>query len=224
MPPVRCAAQFVQAHARKEDGSYSSRDPHLEHVQTHQRRDYQRRDGQGWSSKLHPKVLDYRTVDELGMHPDELDVGRKPAKPMEKLEIVKAEYMREEEQGRAKPARMLENGKKAYGLVRQFRYEYFKITVPHKNVTIKLMVSALSGDPDIFVCNRNANPQRTAHTWKSAGAGDDSVVVRPDDPLFFTGPYFIGVYGVYDSEFEICASLVRQPVQVTRRAVRASLC
>ena len=81
-------------------------------------------------------------------------------------------------QGHARPARQLENGKKVCGVVRQFRYEYFKITVPHKHVTLQIDVTALSGDPDIFVCNRNANPTQGSHTWKSAGTGDDVVTVK----------------------------------------------
>ena len=75
-----------------------SRAPSLEHIEAHKRRNHQRRDGQGWSSKLHPKVLDYRTVDELGLAPGDLVLGRKPAQVSAKLQIVEAEYMREEEQ------------------------------------------------------------------------------------------------------------------------------
>ena len=100
------------------------------------------------------------------------------------------------------------------GGVKQFCMAYFKVLVPHKNMTLRVSVNALTGDPDIFVCNRNTHPTQSQHTWKSASAGDDVVTITPDDPLFYPGAFFVGVYGIYDSTFEICATLTRQRVQV----------
>ena len=137
--------KFVEAHLRRappgapelrrppecRDLEFSSREPHEAQVQMHARRDYQRRPGEGWLSKLHPKTLDYRTVDELGMHPDELALDRKPAKEFPTLRIVETVFHGDEVVGRAKPARQLESGKKAYGSVEQFSYQYFKVTAAH---------------------------------------------------------------------------------------------
>ena len=33
------------------------------------------------------------------------------------------------------------------------------------------------------------------HTWSSSGMGDDVVEVKPSDPDYGLGAYFIGVYG-----------------------------
>ena len=33
-----------------------------------------------------------------------------------------------------------------------------QVTAPFKNMTVTVHVTAVSGDPDIFVCNRSANP------------------------------------------------------------------
>ena len=60
-------------------------------------------------------------------------------------------------------------------------------------------------------------PWQGSHTWKSADTGDDSIAIRPDDPLFYPGPFYVGVYGICDSQFEICASFVRQRVQARAR-------
>jgi hypothetical protein len=203
--------KFVEAHLRRappgapelrrppecRDLEFSSREPAAAHVEMHARRDYQRRPGSGWLSKLHPKTLDYRTaawssavwavpqlgscastghtwrlwaarysqgkavplgaqplpwvlelaaskaadstafdhagtVDELGMHPDELALDRKPAEEFPTLRIVETVFHGDDlAQGRAKPARPLESGKKAYGGVEQFSYQYFKVTATH---------------------------------------------------------------------------------------------
>ena len=72
------------------------------------------------------------TVDELGMHPDDLALDRKPAKEFPTLRIVETVFHGDDlAQGRAKPARPLESGKKAYGSVEQFSYQYFKVTATH---------------------------------------------------------------------------------------------
>ena len=225
--------KFVEAHLRRappgalelrrppecRDLEFSSKTPHAAQVEMHARRDYQRRPGEGWLSKLHPKTLDYRTVDELGMHPDDLALDRKPAEEFPTLRIVETVFHGDEQaQGRAKPARPLESGKKAYGSVEQFSYQYFKVTAPFKNMTVTVHVTAVSGDPDIFVCNRNANPTSSHHTWRSAGTGDDEVVIKPDDPMFYPGAFYIGIYGIVDSHFEITASYVRHRAQVQHQA------
>ena len=59
-------------------------------------------------------------------------------------------------------------------------------------------VKAVMGDPDVYVCNRNTYPQQNAseHTWKSQQTGDDVVYIPPHDPLFFPGPFYIGVWSM----------------------------
>ena len=130
------AHHFVHAHLRQgpelraagHDLEYASRELHAAQIEMHERRKHQRRPGEGWASKFHPKALDYRTVDELKIHPDELVLDRKPARESAALQIVETEFHGDDlAQGRAKPARQLESGKKAYGFVDQFRYEYFKV-------------------------------------------------------------------------------------------------
>ena len=65
------------------------------------------------------------------MHPDDLALDRKPAKEFPTLRIVETVFHGDEVVGRAKPARQLESGKKAYGSVEQFSYQYFKVTATH---------------------------------------------------------------------------------------------
>ena len=82
--------KFVEAHLRRappgapelrrppecRDLEFSSREPHEAHVEMHARREYQRRPGEGWLSKLHPKTLDYRTA----AHGRKCSLGSAPAR------------------------------------------------------------------------------------------------------------------------------------------------
>ena len=131
---------------------------------TRERHDRQRRPGNGWASKLHSGTLDYRTVDELGLKPEALDLHSKPATQPPRLTIVDvAANLREEAEGGTKPAFQLEDGRAVRGGVKQFCMAYFKVLVPHKNMTLRVSVNALTGDPDIFVCNRNTHPTQSQH-------------------------------------------------------------
>ena len=169
LPPY----QPVHSHQRHEDGGFSStrvgknsergrewqphqpvpppREAYLK-CDTRERRDRQRRPGTGWASKLHSGTLDYRTVDELGLKPEALDLHSKPATQPPRLTIVDvAANLREEAEGGTKPAFQLEDGRAVRGGVKQFCMAYFKVLVPHKNMTLRVSVNALTGDPDIFV-------------------------------------------------------------------------
>ena len=144
--------QYVKAHSRHEDGRYSSR-PEPRDPTTRKRREWQRREGQGWASKLHHLTLDYRTVDELGLKPEELVLPRRPATVQDRLRVVDNAKDFEGNNKMGAPAHLLESGKKMSGAVKQFQYEYYKIVVPHRNVTLRVTVETVSGDPDVFMCS-----------------------------------------------------------------------
>ena len=38
-------------------------------------------------------------------------------------------------------------------------------------MTLKVTVVTITGDPDVFICNRNTNPTHRDHTWKWATSG-----------------------------------------------------
>ena len=238
--------KFVEAHLRRappgapelrrppecRDLEFSSREPHEAHVEMHARREYQRRPGEGWLSKLHPKTLDYRTaawsrvqsgqcpssalvpphrtrlaalggsvlpgrarasgpsakaaesiafahagtVDELGMHPDDLALDRKPAKEFPTLRIVETVFHGDDlAQGRAKPARPLESGKKAYGSVEQFSYQYFKVTATHTRSSIDRIPSTEHTSYRLVRSSAytpHTSPVSSAHTLAPRLGGD----------------------------------------------------
>ena len=191
----------VQAKVRNSSTLVSQKPSHLEEAR--ERHAVQRRPGQGWRSKLH-RALDYRTVDELGLTPDQLVLDPKPPEEPAKLTIVQATRRRK---GGADSSSQysfeLEPGKRVADEVLEQSYVYYKIMVRQRNVSLKIELTAIVGDPDMYVCNRYANPQQTQHSWRSAGVGDDTVLIRPDDPLFYPGYFFIGIFGAKEARFTI---------------------
>ena len=57
-------------------------------------------------------------------------------------------------------------------------------------------------------------PTSKEHTWKSASAGDDVIFISTEHPQYSIGTYYIGIYGVYDTEYEIEAKLVEAPLNL----------
>ena len=168
------AYKYVQAHQRDNHfqnvENFSSRPiPHgLQEIR--ERHAHQRRDGQGWKSKLH-KVLDYRTVDELGLKPEQLVLSRKPITVPERLVVVEDLLRRKGGPEGNLQHHDLTPGRTESGFVLEGEYHYFRINVP-RMMALEVRLVTISGDPDMYVCNRFPNPHQTQHTWKSAGVGD----------------------------------------------------
>ena len=77
----------VTATARHGDGTYSSKAQPCHPAGGPERRlryERQHETSKGWRSKYHPKTLDYRTVDELGLTIAQLDEHRLP-----KTQVIK---------------------------------------------------------------------------------------------------------------------------------------
>ena len=155
-------------------------------------------------------------MDDLQLDPDSLEVGRKPseAPPCASFVEPSGEPPPKSKVEGKTPALPLMSGKVCRGHVAQFAYQYYKVVVPTKSMTLNVTVEALSGDPDIFVCNRNTNPNQKHHTWSSAGMGSDEVYLEPGDANFYPGAFYIGIYGAYDTEYNVLAEIERQEVVV----------
>ena len=51
------------------------------------------------------------------------------------------------------------------------------------------------------------------HTWRGAATGDDEIIITEEHPQYALGPYWIGVYSVRDSEYELFAELKEPPTK-----------
>lgn len=214
--------QFVQATRRCGVGTqsnaadyvynYSSVPLHTDIVPQRQRYVRQHRAGVGLRSHFHPKTLDYRTVDELGLPLEQLEEHRLPkttdakqhAEQLVDAMVVEGAELLRESEGRAhNPSVALTPGVPVSGEIKpvarkiETQFAFYRITVPERDIPVGLRVSvkAVHGDPDVYVCNRNSFPMQSPHehTWKSQQAGDDMIFIPPWDPLFLPGPFYIGV-------------------------------
>ena len=86
-----------------------------------------------------------------------------------------------------------------------------QVTLPSADVEIVL--SALSGDPDLFVSDENPFPTMDDNIWRSGAKGDDEILIETDHPRYRLGSYYVGVYAICDSSFELVARLAEPPIR-----------
>lgn len=118
-----------------------------------------------------------RTVDSLGLRPEELELERKPTTPVERLVVVDDHNRRNEGKDNKVVHVELVPESSESGYVLEGCYRYYRIFVP-KRTSLSVQLLTHSGDPDMYVCNRFQFPTHEQHTWKSAGVGDDIVEVK----------------------------------------------
>uniref|UniRef100_A0A7S4DNT6 Uncharacterized protein n=1 Tax=Lotharella globosa TaxID=91324 RepID=A0A7S4DNT6_9EUKA len=85
-------------------------------------------------------------------------------------------------------------------------YAYFTVSVLQPASTLSILLTPLTGDPDLYVSTRYQYPnktQATTYTRRSRGPAGDSIQYDNAD----IGTYYIGVYGFRYSEFTIKALL-----------------
>ena len=190
------------------------------------------KEGKGWRSRWHPKVLDYRTVDELGLPIKTLDDERLPRTQAAKQYaeqvvdnlLVEGEELLVEQGILVTPSILLQPNKPVYGEIKpapkkkETQFVFYKINVPDRDIPVglRVTVTSLTGDPDVYICNRNTFPMQHPHehTWKSQHAGDDTILVPPHDPSFFPGMFFISVFALRETTYEITATFEQQVVRI----------
>lgn len=62
-------------------------------------------------------------------------------------------------------------------------------------------MTALTGDPDLFVSKKYYKPNATHSEWNSRAAGDDAIAIRNAK----AGTYYLSVYGYLNTTFTITA-------------------
>lgn len=88
----------------------------------------------------------------------------------------------------------------------EFKYFVFHNNQPGAAITIS--VTAISGDPDLFVSTTNSRPHsRSSADWSATRSGGDVLDIYPQEPHACAAPcdYYIGVRGYGNSSFVITA-------------------
>ena len=87
--------------------------------------------------------------------------------------------------------------------------DYFTFYKDSTDNVLRVVLTPLSGDPDLYISTTVKYPNRNNNTWKSEDYGPDSITidVYSDDEACTSCTYYIAVVGVIPSTYTITASL-----------------
>ena len=186
------------------------------------------------SKRFPPGVADCSTVDELEMKVSTLNkyLPNPTLKAKENAEeLVDRMFIEGGELHRAREGAFEEPtsvviGKTITGEIKPddrratSQYCFYSAEVPDLDIPVGLEVGVkmLQGDPDVYVCNRNMHPTNNPqeHTWRSQNAGDDLLSIPPHDPSYFPGTFYISVFALRDSIFELTVRLKEMVVNIPK--------
>ena len=115
----------------------------------------------------------------------------------------------------------------------QHQISYFKVYLPDKTKDLMISLTALNGDPDLFISREpfpecGGSSSTCSACWAAQGLGNETIVIDHSNPCetnqatnhcepdnYDVGDYFIAVYGFRDSSFTIFASIASEPIQLS---------
>lgn len=105
-----------------------------------------------------------------------------------------------------------------HGSVEANSFQYFKLdSIPELGnaSTVKLVFVSqpTSGDVELYV-STTKRPTRTEFNWKSTHTGPNSIAVSRYTPGWTRGPYYVGVYGVWKSNYKIISYIDNEGISL----------
>lgn len=99
----------------------------------------------------------------------------------------------------------LETGIPLSSTVLQGSYRFYSLPIPHiaEDQSLVFSLSALSGDPDLYVSLRTQQPRIDHNDYKGERYGSEQLTVVWDDKMTSDGSIYIGVYGYTDAEYTL---------------------
>lgn len=87
--------------------------------------------------------------------------------------------------------------------------DYFSYYMHSSDKKIRITLTTLAGDPDLFVSTRYKQPNRVNSTWRALDYGDDEIVIDPslDKSACSYCRYYIAVYGSRESTYSLVITL-----------------
>lgn len=86
----------------------------------------------------------------------------------------------------------------------RFRHFMFTLLDAKPGSSLAVTLTALSGDPDLYISRQYWSPNRTHNEWSSRAIGDDAILIEPVQ----RGTYYMAVEGYVNSTFSIAAYLM----------------
>jgi len=99
----------------------------------------------------------------------------------------------------------------------------YRVFVDDASDALRVTLTPLTGDADLFVSTSTQHPDAASFTWASTSAGDDLLYISASDPRFGTGVYFVGVVAVSNSSYTLSAVTSGELRLFHGRPQRASL-
>jgi hypothetical protein len=82
------------------------------------------------------------------------------------------------------------------------KYYNFMFNVPVKGLELTIVVTPITGDPDLYVSDSIPRPDRDNARWSASAAGGDIVIIENANN---TSPYYIAVHAYINSTFTVTA-------------------
>lgn len=106
------------------------------------------------------------------------------------------------------PPQDLESGYEIKDSAFQGETRFYRLPFEQGGVGFKVILQAIEGDPDLYVCQTHPKPSKSHHTWRSASEGNDVVHVQQGDPKFKSNNLYIGIHGHSRCHFRLKASWI----------------
>jgi len=97
----------------------------------------------------------------------------------------------------------LTSGQVVSGSVARQAFAYYTISVPSGASRLDVVLTATSGDPDLYI-RRGSRPTTSSYDRSATAGGSDSVSIT--NPL--SGTWYIGVYGYSAASYQLRATIV----------------
>ena len=171
----------------------------------------------GWASDKRHRYKPLGNPEQLPRSGAEIRFRK--AEATKKLRVVQPEKHQKKKAEEEEPganATRLQTDEPMRGEVRQFNYVYYQYEL-EEPMDLVVQLTAVEGDPDVFISNDVMQPKMESqeHTWRGSDAGDDEVIIVHDHPKYCLGKFYIGVYAVCDSTFDLVVRLREPPTKLT---------
>ena len=114
---------------------------------------------------------------------------------------------------RRAPPQILSSGDEIEATVRENAVQAYRLQPNEegRKCSVKITLKTVSGDPDLYVCQRHKYPDKSHHTWQSVSDGDDNIYISSNDAKFSQQQsIFIGIRGHTTSTYRLAATWVYQ--------------
>jgi hypothetical protein len=87
------------------------------------------------------------------------------------------------------------------------QYKYYKFTLTYSMADMTILVTPMTGDPDLYVSTTSQVPSTNNYQWKAVAYGSDAINIDYTDPNYIQGTYYIAVYAYTNTTFTLVVTV-----------------